>query len=187
MELLTDVKGKYRRQYTLPRAVEPLVDKKVQEWYDNGCIDDSTADATWNSSLMVAFRNKPPPAAAGGPRTQEERVPPRPAKPRIVLDFRHINAHLLLDSITQELPVPRIQEIYEKIRGFKFATTLDLRAAYQQLPVHLRDQVKTTFTWRGRRYKWKRWPFGLKPATGKFQKAILYKTISGMCERLSRH
>ena len=88
------------------------------------------------------------------------------------MDLRHINNVLDLYSITKDLPIPRIQEIYEKVKGFKYASTLDLRSAYQQLPIAGPDQVKTTFTWRGKRFMWKQWPFGLKPATGKFQHVL---------------
>ncbi len=125
------------RQYQLPKAVEPIVDKQIQEWLESGSIVPSKAEAKWNSALMVAFRNKQQllhQKALTRNETSSTGHKPKsfePPKPRVCMDLRHINNILDLDSMTKDLPIPRIQEIYEKVKGFKYASTLDLCSANQ--------------------------------------------------------
>jgi transposase InsO family protein len=47
-----------------------------------------------------------------------------------------------------------------------------MSGAYQQLEVREEDRGKLAFTFKGRRLQWRRWPFGLAPATAQFQKIM---------------
>jgi hypothetical protein len=90
---------------------------------------------------------------------------------RVCLDFRHINALLSREGFSNGR-VPRVEELLRRVTGFTHASCLDLSAAYQQLTVAAEDRHKTAFTYQGRHLQWKRWPFGLNPATAQFQKVM---------------
>ena len=160
----------YRRQYSVAHALMELGDKQVEQWITDDFVEDAPASSPYNSSLLPILskqvKAKTPEIVAG------EKPPPEPPpKVRWVMDLRELNAHLLTtDCITQD--IPKIQDIFQRIAGFRYSSTLDLSSAYQQLNLKEADRIKTTFTWRGRRLMWKRWCFGVKPATGRFQKVL---------------
>lgn len=69
-------------------------------------------------------------------------------------------------------PIPRIQDIFEKLRGGKTFTKLDLACAYNQL--ELDEESKHLVTWSTHRgvFQMNRLPYGVKPASGIFQSTI---------------
>ncbi len=87
----------------------------------------------------------------------------------LVLFFDNFSSSIRFVSncLVQECRQPE-QEKERKKREIPKRVTMP----YQQLPIASEDQVKMTFTWRGRRLMWKQWSFGLKPATGKFQRVL---------------
>jgi hypothetical protein len=90
---------------------------------------------------------------------------------RICMELRHINALLASEGFSNGR-VPKVDELLSRLEGFTHASTLDLSAAYNQLEVAKEDRHKLAFTYKGRRLQWKRWPFGLAPATAQFQKVM---------------
>ena len=89
-------------------------------------------------------------------------------KLRWCLDPRAINAILRNDKF----PIPLIREIFDQLNHSKVFSTLDLKNSYHQFPVRPQDRVKLSFTWRRRRYMYAGAPFGLKPLSGIFQRAM---------------
>lgn len=76
-------------------------------------------------------------------------------------------------------PIPRVDDIFDKLRGGEQFSKLDLKSAYSQLEM---DEVsKQYLTWSTHKgiYKVHRLPFGIKPATGIFQ-AEIDKLIQGI-------
>lgn len=146
----------YQRQYKVAEAAFDPTTRQIKLWSASGFIEKGDPRCEFNSAIL----------AVGKKDLQGERT-----KWRICEDFRLINAGLTSKGL-DTARMPLLPDIMERVRGFTFATSLDLTSAYQQLPVAAEDRDKTTFTWRSQRYRWKRWPFGLSPATVQFQKVM---------------
>lgn len=69
-------------------------------------------------------------------------------------------------------PLPRIQDIFDKLCGGKTYSKLDLNCAYNQL--ELDDESKKLVSWSTHKgvFQMNRLPFGVKPASGIFQSTI---------------
>ena len=74
-------------------------------------------------------------------------VEPKPNGPdgesrhRIVVDFRELNRF----TKTERHPVPRLEQILDKMQGSKVFSKLDLKAGYHQINLHPRVTEKTAF------------------------------------------
>ena len=143
----------FRRQYPIPRALQPAVTDQVMKWLASHRIREATPSTQWNLPLTVA-----PKKDLLGNKTAV----------RVCVDTRAINAILPDDNY----PIPRISDLFEKLRGFKVASSLDLRESYTQLLVRVEDQHKLTFTWNSVRYSWQGSPYGLKFLTAHFQRVM---------------
>lgn len=143
----------FRRQYPIPRALQPAVTDQVKKWLATHRIRAATPSTQWNLPLTVA-----PKKDLLGNKTAV----------RVCVDTRAINAILPDDNY----PIPRISDLFEKLRGFKVASSLDLRESYTQLLVKEQDQHKLTFTWNSVRYSWQGSPYGLKFLTAHFQRVM---------------
>ena len=61
---------------------------------------------------------------------------------RMVIDYSmSINNFTKLDSF----PLPKIEEIVNKVAQFKVISKLDLKSAYNQVPLHKSDRKFTAF------------------------------------------
>jgi hypothetical protein len=160
MRLPLTIEASYRRPYGIPEAARPAVEKAMLLWDVNNYIEPGDPACDYNTPLAVASKKD-----LNGMRTDW----------RICLDFRHINAALDGDMATYKHSserMPHIHDVLKRMEGFTICSTLDLRHSYHQLPIHIEDRDKTTFTYGGKKWRWKRWPFGLTPATTKFQKVM---------------
>ena len=93
----------------------------------------------------------------------------RLTKLRVCLDARALNRVLLP---VEEDELPMISNILNTVAGKKFFSSLDLKSAFNQLPLAKEDRNKTAFTLFGKRYRYKRATFGLAPMSGIFQRAM---------------
>jgi hypothetical protein len=143
----------FRQQYPIPFAVHSVVDRQIDSWRDDCIICPAPPDAPDNVPLLAARKKD-----IYGQWTDH----------RICLDFRGLNK-LIPDD---KLALPRISELFSRLKGFRIATALDLESSYNQFPLHPDDRRRTTFTWRRVRYMFVGCPFGLKPLTHVFQNAM---------------
>ena len=60
---------------------------------------------------------------------------------RICVDYRRLNDVTKKDAY----PLPRIDDIFDGLRGAKYFSTLDLASGYHQVPVETQDQETTGF------------------------------------------
>ena len=90
-------------------------------------------------------------------------------KKRLTVDFSQtINRFTQLDAY----PVPRIDDLVNKIAQYKVFSTVDLKSAYHQVPISVEDAPYTAFEAGGGLYQFKRLPFGVTNGVAIFQRAM---------------
>ena len=89
---------------------------------------------------------------------------------RLAIDYRALNAKSL--SCSQH-PIPRIDDLLDRLGEATFFTTLDLKSGYHQMPVREGDRELTSFVVPWGQYQWRRGcPFGLSGAPSSFQRLM---------------
>ena len=68
--------------------------------------------------------------------------------------------------------MPKVEDIFLKLNGAKYFTTLDLRARYHHVPLDNSSILKTTFNSPFGKYEYVKVPFGLAQAPAYFQELM---------------
>ena len=89
-------------------------------------------------------------------------------KLRMFIDYRALNSNTVINSF----PLPRIDELLQRISGAKYFSKLDRCDGYHQIPVTLDSQPLTAFTCHYGTFEWHVMPFGLCNAPGTFQRTM---------------
>jgi hypothetical protein len=80
------------------------------------------------------------------------------------VDYRSLNDV----TIKNKYPLPRIEDLFDQMRGAKVFSNIDLRSGYHQLKIRLEDISKTAFTSRYGLYEFTVMSFGLTNAPAYF-------------------
>ena len=94
---------------------------------------------------------------------------------RFCLDFRRLNHVTKSDAY----PMPRLDNLIEKIGSCKYISSLDLTKGYYQIPMHPKDREKTAFRSPIGLYEFTVMAFGLKNAPATFQR-LMDKVLNGL-------
>ncbi len=76
---------------------------------------------------------------------------------RMCMDYRRLNALTVKDKY----PVPNINDLFDKLRGAKYFTRLDIISAYNMIRMAPGHEWKTAFCTPGGCFEWLVMPFGL--------------------------
>ena len=128
----------------LPLNQLEIVENQIQEMLRNDIIQHS--NSPYNSNILLVNKDD--------------------GTKRFVLDFKSLNKNTKPDTY----PLPRVEDIIEKVKGCKYFTQLDLASGYWAIPLREEDREKTAFSAPNGKYECKRMPFGLINAGATFQR-----------------
>ena len=132
--------------YRVPHAYRDAVKSELEEMLANDIIEESKSE--WSSPMVIVGK--------------------RNGTIRICVDYRKLNTI----SETDVYPMPRIDELIDKVGGSCYISTLDLTRGYWQIPVAQGDRVKTAFSTPCGLIQFRVMPFGLQGAPATFQRLI---------------
>ena len=86
----------------------------------------------------------------------------------LVIDYRALN------KVTRKFtwPMPEVEDIFPKLNGAKYFSTLDLRASYHHIPLDKSSIPKTAFNSPFGKYEYGKVPFSLAQIPTYFQESM---------------
>ena len=157
------------RPYTLPLKHYEWVQREIESLERAGVITKSMSK--WASPIVVVPKRS---------------APGEPPKRRLCVDFRKVN-ELQQEVITAGKtkgqisihPLPKIDEMYAKLKGAKVFSTIDLRSGYYHIMLGKSSRAKTAFVTPFGKYEFLMVPFGLAQAPAYFQ-LLMNKVLKGL-------
>ena len=151
------------KPYTLPLKHYDWVQKEIETLERAGIIERSISP--WASPVVIVPKKS---------------APGEPPRRRMCVDYRRINK--LQPEVTKAdsgkgcislIPLPKIDELYAKLKGYKVFSSLDLRSGYYHIGLKDSAKPKSAFVLSSLgKYQFNRVPFGLAQAPAYFQKLI---------------
>jgi len=102
-------------------------------------------------------------------------VPKPDGSVRFCADMRKLNDVTIADAY----PMPRIDDLIDKVGGAKFLTKIDLSRGYWQVPMDEASIPISAFVTPHGHFQWRYMPFGLRNAPATFQK-LVQQVLSGL-------
>ena len=152
-----------QRPYNLPLKHIDWVQKELNTLEKAGVITRSVSP--WASPIVIV----PKQTALGDP-----------PKKRLCVDYRVINsllpkvnkAHSKAKGVLTLVPLPKIDEIYARLKGSKVYSGFDARSGYHHMELSAKARPKSAFVTPTDKYEFTRCPFGLTQAPAYFQRLI---------------
>lgn len=134
-----------QKPYRIPQAYRKVM-KELEEMENNGIIEKSESE--WASPMVIVKKKD------GGVR--------------LCVDYMGLNAVTKFDVY----PMPRIEELLDKVGDAKFISTMDLAKGYWQVPLNDEDKEKTAFSTPNGLFQFITMPFGLSGVPATFQRMM---------------
>ena len=151
------------KPHTLPLKHYDWVQKEIETLERAGIIERSIS--LWASPIVIVPKKS---------------APHEPPRRRMCVDYRKINK--LQPEVTKAdggkgcillIPLPKIDELYAKLKGYKVFSSLDLRSGYYHTGLKDSAKPKSAFVLSSLgKYQFNRVPFRLAQAPAYFQKLI---------------
>ena len=159
-----------QKPYTLPLKHAEWVQKELEILEKAGVIVRSVSP--WASPIVVVPK-----------RT----APGEPPKRRLCVDYQAINSLLppvkkafsKAKGISTLVPLPKIDEIYARLKDSKIYSTFDMRSGYYHMVLSEESRPKSAFVSAYGKWEFKRCPFGLAQAPAYFQR-LVNEVLSGL-------
>ncbi|WZZ71012.1 hypothetical protein YC2023_082382 [Brassica napus] len=166
IHLEDESKTSIEHQRRLNPNLKDVVKKEIIKLLDAGVIY-PISDSNWVSPVHVVPKK-------GGitvvKNENDELIPTRTITGhRMCIDYRKLNAA----SRKDHFPLPFIDQMLERLANHPYYCFLDGYSGFFQIPIHLNDQEKTTFTCPYGTFAYRRMPFGLCNAPATFQRAMM--------------
>ena len=140
------------KPYTIPLKHYEWVQKEIETLERAGIIERSISP--WASPVVIVPKKS---------------APEEPSKRRMCMDYRRINK--LQPEVTKAdsgkgcislIPLPKIDELYAKLKGYKVFSSLDLRSGYYHIVLSESAKPKSSFVLSSLgKYQFNRVPFRL--------------------------
>ena len=145
-----------QRPYNLPLKHADWVRKELEMLEKAGII--SRSISPWASPIVIGQPEQPP-------------------KKRLCVDYRALNslippvtkAHSKAKGVLTLVPLPKIDEIYARLRGSTIYSALDMTSGYHHMELSEEAKLKSAFVTTIDKYEFNRCPFGLAQAPAYFQ------------------
>ena len=159
-----------QKHYTLPLKHTTWVQRELEILEKAGVIVRSVSP--WASPIVVVPK-----------RT----APEEPTKWRLCVDYRALNSLLppvkkafsKAKGVLTLVPLPKIDEIYAKLKGSNIYWTFDMRSGYYRLVISEKSRPKSVFVSSFGKWEFKRCPFRLAQAPAHFQR-LVNEVLSGL-------
>ena len=132
--------------YRLPHAYREPVKQEMEEMLDSGIIVPS--QSPWSAPIV--------------PVTKKD------GSLRLCVDFRRLNSVSKADAY----PIPRVDELIDRLDKAKYLSVIDLTRGYWQIPLVKTAQEKTAFSTPFGLFQFTVMPFGLRGAPATFQRLM---------------
>src|SRR3954464_12346442 len=142
IELVPGTAPIYKKYYRMPSTKLVELKKKLDELLQKGYIRPSTSP--WGSHVLF--------------------VKKKDGTLRMCIDYRPLNEV----TIKNKYPLPRIDDLFDQLKGAQVLSKIDLRTGYYQLKIRKEDIPKTAFTTRYGLYEFTVMSFGLTNAPAYF-------------------